>query len=458
MTFSLFLAVYFIFSSGFLHKTDKPKYIIIFLADSLRPDHMGCYGYNKNTTPFIDSVSREGLVFEKAFTTGKWTHPAIASLFTGLYPFQHKATHYYVNEDEAEDGEIKVDILSEDITTLAELLKKDGYKTYSLYTMAHLDKKFGFSQGFDKYLEVLDHRRIPLFKDFFINNKEHRLFFYFHFKSPHSPYGDIDNKFVYEFKQVMGEQIEDYPFESPLPESSLKHFQTGYEYKSIGDVLLSYDKEVYYIDTQFQELYEFLKSEGSLKDSLIILCSDHGESFEGRYFATHGDIELEETVHVPLIMWDFASRQKGRTGKTVSLIDILPTISEKTRIPLPRTQKYYGMNLTSEKDPGESRGIIAEDPLRDKQGNFITLGRILYRTADKKIILDTHDDNLSCYEITGQGITKKSNAQNFSGEIKSFKKILKAVKKAYFGKDLPQKQKKLTEEEVKKLKSLGYLQ
>lgn len=96
-------------------KEKKPKYIIIFLAGALRADHMGCYGYDKNTTPFIDKVAKQGLIYKNAFTTGDWTHPAVASLFTGLYLFQHKTTHVFKIKN---TDRWKADVLDEKYITL----------------------------------------------------------------------------------------------------------------------------------------------------------------------------------------------------------------------------------------------------------------------------------------------------------------------------------------------------
>jgi arylsulfatase A-like enzyme len=454
-------------------QNSKPRYIIIVVADSLRPDHMGCYGYDKITTPSIDEKSKDALIFKNAFTTGDWTRPAVSSLFTGLYVFQHKVIRFELekgsedNEDSFEKQTMICDIVSENAVTLAESLKERGFKTLGLNNSFSIDKMFGFARGFDKYIRTTEDEFIKIFQTFFKDNKTDQLFCYIHFDSPHKPYRlpPFDcraQEIAGQFESLNEAKIRDYPYDKIIPADCAK--ESGLDiYKNIGECMLDYDKKIFWVDRQFKKLWDFLEQEGALEDSLLVFLADHGEGFGEHGGMAHGNGLHEETIHIPLIIWNFKYMNSGQIDRVVSVIDLYPTILSSLNCSadhLNREFKYYGRSLLEADKIPEDRGIIVEMPnILYPQEGFTHLGVIIYRTGDKKIYLDNSEKNVSFYKIIdGYEILCQDDSE-FKEEKEAFATILEKIKSAYleYEKTMSHKE-KVAQKEVEKLRALGYLQ
>ncbi len=128
--------------------------VLVIVLDALRADHLGCYGYHRNTSPNIDALAAKGLVFDRAIVPAGWTKPSVTSLFTSLNPAVHGVLHYE-------------DSFPPDLTSLAEIFSRNGYFTYGFVNNVHIYPSLGFGRGFDLYRssrdqEILDHLRLVL--------------------------------------------------------------------------------------------------------------------------------------------------------------------------------------------------------------------------------------------------------------------------------------------------------
>jgi len=164
---------------------ERPN-IIIICVDTLRSDHVGAYGYPRETTPQMDRIAGEGVLFEECYSNSNWTKPAVASLFTGLYVGQHDVKFAHT---ELDDGKVGTQRLPEQATTLAEILKGEGYHTIASVENVHISERFGFAQGFDEWNENV--RGATSVTNSFLRQLEEsdRPFFaYVHYFDPHTPY------------------------------------------------------------------------------------------------------------------------------------------------------------------------------------------------------------------------------------------------------------------------------
>ena len=125
--------------------------VLLVLVDALRPDHLGCYGYGRPTSPVLDRLASRSVLFENARSVSSWTKPSIPSLFTSLYPSQHGVFEGSVRK---KGGAPESDVLPAEATTLAEALKECGYATAAFVHNDQLHRQFGFAQGFDLYEET----------------------------------------------------------------------------------------------------------------------------------------------------------------------------------------------------------------------------------------------------------------------------------------------------------------
>jgi len=173
-----------------LEKGASAYNVIAVCLDTLRADHLGCYGYFRDTSPFIDSLSKEGILFEQAFAQSNFTLPSIASLFTSRYVHSHKADRI---ERRLAAGEI----------TLAGVLKGNGYKTAAfIYNAPQLNPIYGLNQGFETYLfgEERDRRpsiekTLPQALEWINRNKNQPFFVFLHANDIHEPYNCPDENF-----------------------------------------------------------------------------------------------------------------------------------------------------------------------------------------------------------------------------------------------------------------------
>jgi len=284
-------------SSERLFSGHRPQNLLLITIDTLRADHLGCYGYQKAQTPTIDALARQGIMFRQAFTPVPLTLPAHASIMTGLYPPVHglRDNGYF--------------ILNDSYKTLAEIFKEKGYTTGAVVASFVLNSRFGLAQGFDFYEDSIipDPNRkdpfvferkgdkvIDLAKDWLTKNKKKKFFLWLHLYDPHGPY------------------------EPPEPQKSA--FSTG-------DLRDLYDGEIAYTDACLGQLIRKMEELNLRENTLLVLTADHGEGLGEHGEQTHGVFIYDSTLRVPLIISNpgLRSGDKPDPDFLVRSIDILPT-------------------------------------------------------------------------------------------------------------------------------------
>ncbi|MEI6971130.1 MAG: sulfatase, partial [bacterium] len=165
----------------------KPNVVLITI-DALRPDHLSSYGYNRPTSPFIDSLAERGCVFSNCRSVACWTAPALASLFTSTYTRSHGVLHGFARERKIHGQEV----LDPSFLTLAEALKANGYATFAIAGTGHATSQSGMAQGFDKFdglwfppCETIHDAASAMRTDI---AKSKPFFLWVHYFTPHAPY------------------------------------------------------------------------------------------------------------------------------------------------------------------------------------------------------------------------------------------------------------------------------
>ena len=301
-----------------MNKPAGPNVIFISI-DTLRSDHLGCYGYSKNTTPNIDKFSKDSVLFRNCIAQSSSTTTSHASMFTSLIPSHHKASH---------SANIAI---SEDVITLCEFLKDENYTTISYNGGGQVASIYGFDRGFDIYHSFNETGKdkfsliVEQAMQWLEGHKEERYFLFLHTYESHHPYTPPKD-FLHSLESK---------YEGDLPEEIsvelLEEINDGE--KTINDqdlehIINVYDGEIRSIDHAFGEFLQFLKKIGHYNDVLIIFTSDHGEEFnEHGIVGWHSHSLYEELLRVPLLIKMPQTMYKGRIiAENIRSIDILPTI------------------------------------------------------------------------------------------------------------------------------------
>lgn len=276
--------------------------IFLITIDTLRADHVHCYGYERVKTPALDALARDGIRFQQAFTASPITNSSHASILTGLLPSSHGVTDFGVP-------------LSPTNPTLAELLRQQRYHTAAFIGAVILDSKTlapGFDQGFDFYDNFPEHptsksrwgrieRRgmevVRHAKTWLSQHPTGPHFLWVHLYDPHDPYTP------------------------PEPYSRI--------YK---DHL--YDGEIAYADSALANFIAYLKKTGRYRNSIIVVVGDHGEGLGEHHEDTHGIFLYDSTTHVPLILKRAHGLNAGvAVDAQVTTLDIAPTILDLAHAP-----------------------------------------------------------------------------------------------------------------------------
>ncbi len=297
------------------HELDHPNVILI-VIDALRPDHLGCYGYGRPTSPNIDSLARESIVFDNAVAAAPWTKTSFSSFLTGLYPFQHGVVDWEA-------------VMPESIVTLAEMLQASGYRTMAIVNMLGITGRFKVLSGFDQVSEAAKYKRdaekttsdaIDM-----INAATEPFFLMIHYFDTHWPYRP-PVKYIdlvtggASHVLVVKQQARRSDFHKPPDEVVEK------------DVAY-YDACIRFVDHELSRLLDYLDKAGLRENSVIIITADHGEAFWEHGFGSHGHSVYDEEIRVPLIFSNPVEFPKGRRIEDqVSLVDLTPTIAALTHL------------------------------------------------------------------------------------------------------------------------------
>lgn len=297
--------------------------VFIYLMDTLRADALGTFGATVPSAPRMDAFARDAVTFERAWSTSSWTLPATASVLSGVYPAAHGAVLMG-------DG-----LPAGGIPWLPQLLRDVGYEVLGVLQWP-LTQTFGFERGFEAlpldvrlatksrsetarglFWQQLASRRSP----------ERPLFGYVHTQDPHAMYLPEGEDRVFAERR---------PGKLPRELYNPHAFQAepfGKDPAEIAHLRALYDGEVHYADRQFGAFLDLLKFVGLYEDSLIVLVSDHGEEFSEHGGFDHARTLYEEVVRIPLVVKFPRSRGKGtRIVARVSGVDIVPTVLHEARV------------------------------------------------------------------------------------------------------------------------------
>ena len=319
-----------------LFPLERRPNIVLIVLDTVRADRLSCYGYGRKTTPNLDRIASEGVLYEQAISPAIWTLPSHVSLFTGLFPSKHGAHRAH-------------QILDTPYVTLAELLGRNGYRSAAFFHPDWLGEVTGATRGFQEIYgrsaweghsaegmpphAMSDKGSLKIASratDWVRKTKNEGPFFLFvNLFEAHNPY-DPPEPFRSRF--LTPEVIHRMP---EMNRNITKHY-TGQEqmgpedFSIMGDL---YDGEIAYLDEILGNLVEFMRQEGVLDETLLIITSDHGENIGDHGHWGHRYCLYETLLRIPLVIRLPGVFEKGaRPVLSVQTVDLYPTIMDLLRL------------------------------------------------------------------------------------------------------------------------------
>lgn len=409
--------------SSFAYSTPN---VVLISIDTLRWDHCTVYGYKPNTTPTLKRVAKAGVCFESAYAPASSTCPSHATMLTSLYPI----THGVVQNNGTR--------LDSKVTTLAEYLSANGYDTAGIVSIFPLHSKFGFNQGFSFFDDnfVWEHEiprsrkgtrrvyhgvKVP--EAFtqkasettrkaiqWVKSCKRPFFLFLHYVDPHGTFKPPE------------------PFASRFP----------------ADLLGRYDAQIAYVDNCINKFLGVLGD-----DALVVITSDHGESLSQRGWEGHAKQLYDEGVRVPLIFyWPGHIKAGLRFSEPVDLLSIAPTILDLADIK--PCDSFVGKSLKSSLCDGRS-----PDPNHPVYLMSVTFGkRIGIRLGNWKYI-ELPEGKRELFNLADDPKELHNLCTTFPKRADMLAARLTEWERLYKEPDAPPPV--LSEEDIRKLKSLGYL-
>jgi arylsulfatase A-like enzyme len=295
--------------------------ILLITIDTLRADHLSCYGYSRLTSPHIDRLAQQGVRFRSAYSPIPLTGPAHSSLLTSVYPQQHGAT---ING-------MKISAKPRPVT-LAQLLHRNGYRTAAFVSAWPLKKGIaGLGRGFDVYNDKFTYHyklvnsarradEVTAAALAWLQKPRKRPFFlWVHFFDPHSPY-EVHSGFTDLASN---------------PDAFGEIRMDGQSDPEVAQRVFAYDSEIAFTDHQVGKLVHALEALHLREKTLLVLTADHGENLGENGYVGHGDRIDQPIVHIPLIFSFPGVIPAGKVPKVdASLVDVMPTLLEYAGIPV----------------------------------------------------------------------------------------------------------------------------
>ena len=447
--------------------------LVIFLIDTLRADRLGVYGYDgRPTSPRIDELAKESVVFEQAYAPSPWTLPSVISLASGMYPSEHGTLDDRYG-------------LFDKIRVFGDKLHEVRYRTMCLYTNAYSGPDFGLGRGFD-VLQPLPYADGAAVSTLFDNYYRSPFYLFIHNIETHTPHSyapetpeegfrEISNERRLEIKRLYGEYRSltrvDFEADRPLGSTDNSAEQQAC-LKGLTDLKTDYselyDAALRRADMRVGEVIDELKRRGAWDNTIFILLSDHGEEMNEHGGWLHDQSVYEELIHVPLII-RFPHDAFGgkRISDIVSLVDISPTLFQYLGYPKlarsPSGKDLMPLINGEQADQDPDFRVVSTrintkkyyKPWKESRGDI----NIAVRRGHWKGIWNVEPDTLELYDLS----TDPGESKNVSEENVPLKIAMRLFAKEFWERTTSRaarptrREGPLNSETQENLRALGYL-
>jgi arylsulfatase A-like enzyme len=452
---------------------DQGFNILMVVLDACRADKIGSYGFDRATTPVLDEIALDpdAATFLNYYVQETWTKPSTASLFTGLYAHEHGYVygHLESNDPEMED-QFKIQTLSPNLSTIADILSKSGFYTFGVVSTAQLGKEYGFDQGFAEYLAPPtkggegDDLRVRT-TTALIPAISGRFFGYVHLLGCHRPFPPEFRDAAYLSRYGFGYDEEarrregiDFSTIGPL-DTLIKDGGVELTDDDVKFFHLLYESRLRWADRELlAPIIQSLRDSGKYDDTMIIVTADHGEELYDHRGYGHGHALWNEVIHPPLVVKYPKGERPGAIGARVPdlvrSIDIAPSLLSLAGVAVPETVRGTAA-LAGEFSPyaftEDAKCTLENADICHitAEWSLIQDGFKLIETNEKTLLFNLKDDPDERRSLTAQMPEQVEQMKNVVAKLKEQSTIAASTS----GRD-----ERMDDDAVKALRGLGYVQ
>lgn len=388
--------------------SNKSQYNIVLISiDTLRPDHMGVYGYGKNTTPRIQAWSKNAFVFDNVYTSAPITYPSFVTLMTGEHPLRNNIVNNTVSSEDKET-DVPYKLMSRETNTLAKILKSKGYITSAFVgNYALFQQKTNMDVGFDKYKSLFDwHFSDEIYESFIDEsitwmgqNKNKKFFLWIHLTDPHAPY-QPNKKYYCIFNKKYCDVINDETINDlERKRQTLQGCSEGVSREDISLFENLYDGEIRTADSLVGLILDAIHYEKLDNNTIVILYGDHGEGFDHNYNFVHGDMLYNSAIRIPLIIkYPGISPKQNHSKVLIENTDIFSTI----------------LDLLDISHPVSKDGISFSSIITGKKNANVSTRKYIFSVNKTKKRFSVYDGR---YKYISTGSDNQCKYKNYTEEL-----------------------------------------
>ena len=377
--------------------SDRPN-VLVLLVDTLRADHLGCYGAGPSPSPNLDRLAERGLLFEQAIAQAPWTTPSVATILTGLHPRSHGVVAWPFSKPAArpENGST---VLPDLLPTLPARAAMAGITTVGVSANPLVSRTTNFARGFETFVEFeWNAERDATARADEVNaaflrwvgrNRGRRFLGYLHYMDVHEPYWPPA-----EFRPPVPDGVRsavargrlagiaervNWSAGPPLAAAEVQHLRN------------LYDGGIRFWDFELQRLLDGLTALGVRDSTIVVVTADHGEEFQEHGKLTHGPDLYDELLHVPLIVVG-PGVAPGRVREQVQGIDLFPTVAAMLGVQAPAG--LPGIDLMARREPRPAFSETSLGIVDGKSGKLVSL-----RTPEWKLIQTPATGRFELYDL-----------------------------------------------------------
>ncbi|MBU0483628.1 MAG: sulfatase-like hydrolase/transferase [Proteobacteria bacterium] len=323
--------------------------VIIIGFEPLGSRHVGAYGYDKDTTPYLDTFAKDAFLFKNVVSPSSWTLPVFMSWFTSLYPSRHRITNKYSKVTDSEQKLANLSEQSPEVITLAEIMKAQGYQTAGFTGGAGVSSDFGYARGFDLYYDQQTFagfdQTMPMALDWLKDHRQNNFFLFVQGYDVHGRFPlDEEGKEKFIDKEYQGKLQGTTDEYWALRDQNIDQGKLDLDEGDIKFLQSIYDAKISAADRRFGSFIKGLQEMGLLENTVIVISSGSGNEYYEHRRIDHGFSLYEELIQVPLIIR--MPKITGSTKNLVRTIDIMPTILDLLKIKTPQSQaQMEGVSL-----------------------------------------------------------------------------------------------------------------